>query len=37
MLLRGGVRVWLSDEYQVCVELDYQGNAALGAAFNVVF
>ncbi len=37
LLLRGGTKIWLTDDYHIFVELDYDGQAALGAAFNVVF
>jgi hypothetical protein len=37
LLLRGGTKIWLTDEYQVYVELDYDRNAVIGAAMNVVF
>ena len=37
LLLRGGSKIWFTDDYQLYVELDYDGKAALGAAINVVF
>jgi hypothetical protein len=37
LLFRGGAKIWLSDDYQVYVEFDYFGNAAIGAALNAVF
>jgi hypothetical protein len=37
LLLRGGTKIWLSDDYQLYVELDYDGKAAIGAAINVIF
>jgi opacity protein-like surface antigen len=37
LLLRGGTKIWLTDEYQVYVELDYDRVAVIGAAMNVVF
>ncbi len=37
LILRGGAKVWLSDEYHVLVELDYVDHVTLGVAFNVVF
>jgi hypothetical protein len=37
LLLRGGTKIWLTDDYHILVELDYDGKAALGVAFNVVF
>ena len=37
LLFRGGTKIWLTDEYHVYVELDYEEKLALGAAINVVF
>jgi hypothetical protein len=37
LLLRGGTKIWLTDDYHLFVELDYDGKAAIGAAINVVF
>ena len=37
LLLRGGTKIWLTDEYHIFAELDYNGKAALAVAFNVVF
>ncbi len=37
LLLRGGTKIWFTDEYHLYVELDYDGKAALGVAINVVF
>ena len=37
LLLRGGTKIWLTDEYHIFVELDYDGKTSLGAAINVVF
>ncbi len=37
LLLRGGSKIWLTDEYHLYVELEYTGKAAIGAAINVVF
>lgn len=37
LLLRGGTKIWLTDDYQLYVELDYDGKTMIGAAINVVF
>ena len=37
LLLRGGTKIWFTDEYHLYVELDYDGQASLGVAINVVF
>jgi hypothetical protein len=38
LLARGGLKTWLTDEYQLYVELDYHYDKfTLGAAINVVF
>jgi hypothetical protein len=37
LLLRGGTKIWLTDEYHIYVELDYDEKLAVGAAINVVF
>lgn len=37
LILRGGVKTWLSEEIQFCVELEYYEEVTAGGAFNVVF
>jgi hypothetical protein len=37
LLVRGGTKVWLSDDFQIYIELDYDRKAAVGAAINAVF
>ncbi|HER43229.1 MAG TPA: hypothetical protein ENO08_02070 [Candidatus Eisenbacteria bacterium] len=37
LLLRGGTKIWLTEEYHVYVELGYDRVAVIGAAINVVF
>jgi hypothetical protein len=37
LLLRGGVKIRLNDEFQVYVEVKYDDTASLGMAMNVVF
>ena len=37
LLLRGGTKIWFTSDYQLYVELDYDGKAAIGAAINVIF
>lgn len=36
-LIRGGLKVWFSDEYQLVAEVGINGNTTFGAGINVVF